>query len=407
MSAPTVAPFPTSSVTQVPVQIIGGTSAAQQVQASSSSQQVSSQHVSAHAAPGVVQPQVGGATAPAGSSGNSNSDARRRYQIEKAVGQGTFGTVVLAKDEQGQRVAIKRVLQDPRFKNRELQIMKLVNHPNVVALRDYYYTTHGERNEVFLNVVMEFVPETLHRCVREYARAREYVPLILVKCFMFQLLRSIGYLHLPHVNVCHRDIKPHNLLVDMYSGTLKICDFGSAKQLNPAEPNVAYICSRYYRAPELIFGCTHYTPAIDTWSVGCIFAEMLMGEPFFKGENNQQQLVEIIKVLGTPTREQTEAMTQRSDTVRLPIHRTKPWSSIFKDHVPVEAHDLCSRLLNYIPAARDKPFDAMCHRFFDELHDPNVRLPSGQPLPSNLFRFSQEEIRAMSPEAQAKLVKNR
>jgi len=339
-------------------------------------------------------------------SSQQNNEARRRYQIEKAVGQGTFGTVVLAKDEQGNRVAIKRVLQDPRFKNRELQIMKLVNHINVVALRDYYYTTHGERNEVYLNVVMEFVPETLHRCIREYARAREYVPIILVKSFMYQLLRSIGYLHLPNINVCHRDIKPHNLLVDMASGTLKICDFGSAKQLNPAEPNVAYICSRYYRAPELIFGCTHYTPAIDTWSVGCIFAEMLLGEPFFKGENNQQQLVEIIKILGTPTKEQTEAMTQRSDSVRLPSHRTKAWSSIFKEHVPAEAFDLLGRLLQYIPAARDKPFEACCHPFFDELHDPNVRLPSGQSLPRHLFKFSQDEVRTMTPEQVSKLVKN-
>lgn len=344
-----------------------------------------------------------------GSGGSTvgGGESRRKYEPSRSIGQGTFGSVVLAKDEQGNRVAIKSVLQDPRFKNRELQIMKSVKHQAVVGLVDFFYTTRGERNDVYLNLVMEYVPETLHRCIREYGRAREYVPMIFVKSFMFQLLRAIGYLHLPPVNVCHRDIKPHNLLCDMYTGVLKICDFGSAKQLNPAEPNVAYICSRYYRAPELIFGCTHYTPSIDTWSVGCIMAELLTGEPFFKGENNQSQLVEIIKVLGTPTREQIEAMTQRSDTVRLPSHRTKPWSTVFREHVPVEAHDLCSNLLQYVPSQRVKPFDALLHKFFDELHDPSVRLPSGQPLPSNLFAFGQMEIATMTEAQISKLVKVR
>ena len=87
------------------------------------------------------------------------------------------------------------------------------------------------------------------------------------------------------------------------SHTLKICDFGSAKRLIKGEVNVSYICSRYYRAPELIFGATDYTSAIDVWSVGCVVAELLVGQPLFPGESGVDQLVEIIKVLGTPTKE--------------------------------------------------------------------------------------------------------
>jgi serine/threonine protein kinase len=313
--------------------------------------------------------------------------------------------VNLARDPEGRRVAIKRVLQDPRFRNRELQIMRIVSHPNVVSLLDYYYTQQAERNEVYLNVVMEFIPETLHRCIRDYSRNRQSMPMILVKVFMFQLLRSIGYLHLPSVNVCHRDIKPHNLLVDAPEGLLKICDFGSAKQLNPAEPNVSYICSRYYRAPELIFGCTQYSPAIDTWSVGCIFAEMLLGDPIFKGENNQQQLNEIMRVLGTPKREQVQAMIQRDEPMRLAPIPPKSWTEVFPAHVPVEAHDLCSRLLQYVPFNRDTPFQGMCHPFFDELFQPDVKLPNGKPLPAGLFRFTDAEITHMTPPQRAKLVR--
>jgi serine/threonine protein kinase len=84
---------------------------------------------------------------------------------------------------------------------------------------------------------------------------------------------------------------------------LKLCDFGSAKRIIRGEANVSYICSRYYRAPELIFGATDYGQHIDVWSLGCVIAELLLGQPLFPGESGVDQLVEIIKVLGTPTRE--------------------------------------------------------------------------------------------------------
>lgn len=330
----------------------------------------------------------------------------RNYVTDRAVGQGTFGTVTAARDATtNQQVAIKRVMQDPRFKNRELQIMRMLNHPNVIGLINYYYNNGESRQEdVYLNLVMEFVPDTLHRCCRNYVRQRQTVPMILVKVFMYQLLRSIAYLHLPSINVCHRDIKPHNVLVNGETGVLKLCDFGSAKQLTN-EPNVAYICSRYYRAPELIFGNTFYTPSVDVWSVGCIFAEMMIGDPIFRGENSMGQLVEIIKVLGTPTREQLEKLNG-SGNQRLADIRAKPWDQVFLPHVPPEAHDLCARLLAYVPTERIKPFEALTHPFFDDLHKPETRLPNGHPLPPNLFVFSDEEKAHLTPEQQSRLIKH-
>lgn len=77
---------------------------------------------------------------------------------------------------------------------------------------------------------------------------------------MYQLFRSLAYIH--SLGICHRDIKPQNLLLDPETGVLKLCDFGSAKHLIKGEPNVSYICSRYYRAPELIFGAIDYTTKI-------------------------------------------------------------------------------------------------------------------------------------------------
>ena len=104
-------------------------------------------------------------------------------------------------------------------------------------------------------------------------------------------------------NICHRDIKPQNLLIDPKTHILKLCDFGSAKKIVAGESNVSYICSRYYRAPELIFGATNYSFSIDLWSMGCVLAEMLLGTPLFMAESGIDLLVEIIKILGTPTRE--------------------------------------------------------------------------------------------------------
>jgi serine/threonine protein kinase len=111
-------------------------------------------------------------------------------------------------------------------------------------------------------------------------------------------MRGIAYMH--SMGICHRDIKPQNILID-HGHVLKICDFGSAKKLLPGEVSVAYICSRYYRAPELIFGATYYTNAIDVWSIGCVIAETVIGRPLFPGDSSINQLIEIIRVLGSPT----------------------------------------------------------------------------------------------------------
>ncbi|KAJ7531174.1 hypothetical protein O6H91_14G035200 [Diphasiastrum complanatum] len=219
------------------------------------------------------------------------------YLPERVVGTGSFGVVFQAKCiETGETVAIKKVLQDKRYKNRELQIMRLFDHPNVVALKHCFFST-TEKEELFLNLVLEYVPETVYRISKHYNRLNQRMPLLYVKLYTYQIFRSLAYIH-GGVGVCHRDIKPQNLLVNPHSHQLKLCDFGSAKVLIKGEPNISYICSRYYRAPELIFGATEYTTAIDIWSVGCVLAELLLGQvPLFPGESGVDQLVEIIKVL--------------------------------------------------------------------------------------------------------------
>jgi len=90
------------------------------------------------------------------------------------------------------------------------------------------------------------------------------MPILKVKLYIYQLFRSLAYIH--SQGICHRDIKPQNLLLNPASSVLKLCDFGSVKILTESEPNVSYICARYYRALELIFGATNYTTKISTYS---------------------------------------------------------------------------------------------------------------------------------------------
>lgn len=206
-------------------------------------------------------------------------------------------------------MAFKRTRQDKRFKvrcepsgcllsprgsptffpqNRELQIMSAVNHPNIVKMLFYWYESAQDEGDsiVVLNLVLEFLvrwlrwrslerpsgsvlmllwicaqPETLYRAYRTYTKRKFYFPELSAKLYMYQVLRALAYLHA--VGVCHRDIKPHNVLVDADTGRLVLIDFGSAKVLREGVENVSYACSRYYRAPELIFGSTRYTSAFD------------------------------------------------------------------------------------------------------------------------------------------------
>ncbi|EGF76935.1 hypothetical protein BATDEDRAFT_20902 [Batrachochytrium dendrobatidis JAM81] len=324
------------------------------------------------------------------------------YSNNKVIGNGSFGVVFQAKlIPSGEFGAIKKVLQDKRFKNRELQIMRLVAHPNIVALQAFFYSNGEKKDEVFLNLVLEYVPETVYRASRHFAKMKQSMPMLSVKLYMYQLFRSLAYIH--SLGICHRDIKPQNLLLDPNLGILKLCDFGSAKILVAGEPNVSYICSRYYRAPELIFGSTNYDVSIDVWSSGCVMAELMLGQPLFPGESGVDQLVEIIKMLGTPTREQIKSMNPNYTDYKFPQIKACPWSKVFRSRTTTtESLELIAKLLEYTPTNRPSSVEAMIHPFFDEIKKPETKLPNGRDLPE-LFNFSALEL-SIQPELNRQLV---
>lgn len=311
------------------------------------------------------------------------------------VGNGSFGVVFRTKvKETGEDVVIKKVLQDRRFKNRELEIMKLISHPNLIDLK-YYFLEQSDQ-ELYLNLIVDYMPMSLYQRLKEFISLHQPMDRYEIKIYMFQLFKSLNYLH-QVVNVCHRDIKPQNILVDPDTLLLKICDLGSAKQLKPNEPNVSYICSRYYRAPELIFGATNYTTKIDIWSAGCVMAELLLGQPIFPGESKIDQLVEIIKVLGTPTREEICSMNENYSEHKFPQIRPIPFNRIFKKETQ-ETIDLLYHIMKYDPNIRYSALQCMFNStYFTDIvsntgSDSNLSLIDSLPL----LHFEESELQGLS-----------
>lgn len=323
----------------------------------------------------------------------------------KQIGEGAFGTVVEAvlrpydgpTDQWLGPFAIKRVPAQTEYKSRELELLRVVNHPNIVSLRYFFDKPSSLDGRVYQNLVMECLPSNLQSEIKYYKQSKYTIPYPHMKAYTFQLARAMLYLH--GFGILHRDIKPSNILVDPSTVTLKICDFGSAKKLEPNQPSVSYICSRYYRAPELIVGCSIYTTKIDVWGLGCVVAEMFLGKPIFQGQSPELQLKEISKLLGPPPK---TFFFKSNPHYRGEMFSNKLFSCTVEERFeqifsnsPPDAIDLLLKILVYDPAQRASPRRILVHPFFHELKREKFQVyPRGatEPVTLNLFNFSNYEL---------------
>ncbi|CAM4633656.1 unnamed protein product, partial [Lepidochelys olivacea] len=194
------------------------------------------------------------------------------FQKVEKIGEGTYGVVYKARNKRtGQLVALKKIRLDsetegvPSTAIREISLLKELKHPNIVRLLD---VVHSQKK---LYLVFEYLNQDLKKYM-DSSRTGE-LPLSLVKSYLFQLLQGVNFCH-SH-RVIHRDLKPQNLLINEV-GAIKLADFGLARAFGvPLRTYTHEVVTLWYRAPEILLGCKYYSTAVDVWSIGCIFAEML------------------------------------------------------------------------------------------------------------------------------------
>jgi len=311
-----------------------------------------------------------------------------KYRIIKPIGHGAYGVVVSAEDTTtGSKVAIKKIpkafndLTDAKRILREIKLMRHFDHENIIRAEDLQAPPSlAEFEDVY--IVSELMETDLHRIIY----SRQELSDDHIQYFIYQILRALKYCH--SANVLHRDLKPSNVLLNS-NCDLKVCDFGLARGVDEKSLELTeYVVTRWYRAPEIMLSCQEYTKAIDVWSVGCIFAELLGSKPLFPGDDYIHQLRIISDILGTPSDEDLDFV--RSERARAfmkkQAHKPKvPFSTLYTGANP-EALDLLEKMLQFHPKKRITIAEALRHPYMASLHNPD-----DEPDADSVFDFSFED----------------
>ncbi|KAG6610943.1 CMGC/MAPK protein kinase [Phytophthora cinnamomi] len=346
-----------------------------------------------------------------------------RYQLVKPIGNGAYGAVIAVKDvvNGGENLAVKKItnifedLVDAKRILREVRLLGHFSHKNITRLLDLSPPPSRKQFDD-MYIITELMETDLHQVIYSMQPMSDDH----VKYFLYQMLCALHHIH--SAGVLHRDMKPSNILLNA-NCDLKVCDFGLARGgvggqeelLQPGELT-EYVVTRWYRAPEIMLNCLHYTTAIDVWAVGCIFAEMLLREPLFPGNDYLHQLKLIIKFLGTPKQEDI-GFVKNTKALRfltkLAISKPKKWHDVFagsgtENAVSSEAIDLLSKMLLFNPEKRISVDTALRHpylaTFFDEndlvvssSFDFSFDLPDDQLSKDALINLLCEDIEQFHP----------
>ncbi|XP_074307312.1 mitogen-activated protein kinase 16 [Silene latifolia] len=320
-----------------------------------------------------------------------------RYKIEEVIGKGSYGVVCSAYDTHlGEKVAIKKIndifehVSDATRILREIKLLRLLRHADIVEIK-HILLPPSRREFKDIYVVFELMESDLHQVIK----ANDDLTPEHYQFFLYQLLRGLKYIHT--ANVFHRDLKPKNILANA-DCKLKICDFGLARVAFNDTPTAIfwtdYVATRWYRAPELCGSFfSKYTPAIDIWSIGCIFAELLTGKPLFPGKNVVHQLDLMTELLGTPSAEAIARIRNEKARRYLSSMRKKkpiPFTHKFPNADPL-ALRLLERMLAFDPKDRPTAEEALADPYFRGLAKVE-REPSAQPVTKMEFEFERRRV---------------
>ncbi|CAI5522717.1 unnamed protein product [Closterium sp. Naga37s-1] len=328
-----------------------------------------------------------------------NFEVPVRYVPLFPLGRGAYGVVCSARDETtGEEVAIKKIgnafndRTDAKRTLREILILRNMNHPNVIAIKDVIRPPNPQSfQDVY--IVYDLMPEDLHGVIRSGQDMDER---------HYTLLKGVKYIH--SANILHRDLKPPNILIDGRCN-IKITDFGLARtRVETTDHLTKYVVTRYYRAPELLVNNQQYSASIDVWSVALIYLELVLGHIVLRGDNYVDQLRKTCEVrlkgggtaegsMGSPSAEDASfIVNDAARTFLLSELQGFPARNI-RDVFPKlsePAADLVQRMLVFDPRRRITVDEALAHPYLAHYHKANQDPPHPNPFQFDLS-FEQEE----------------
>jgi len=309
----------------------------------------------------------------------------KRYSIEQKLGKGAYGIVWRAEDKKTKEtVALKKIFDafqnqtDAQRTYREIIFLQqMQDHENIVMLQNVLKAD----NDLDIYLVFEYMETDLHATIRANILEEIHKQYI-----VYQSFKALMYMH--SAKLVHRDMKPANLLLNSEC-LMKVADFGLARSLIDHEkdggmlekPNLTdYVATRWYRAPEILAASNVYGTAVDLWSLGCIFGEMLGGQPVFAGKSALEQFEKIVELLGMPDEAQKKSMQsqyigslldgmQNSDSKVKTVDEQKAgWRAMYPN-VGEDAHDLLACLICFDPTERMTAKHGLTHPYCAQFHD--------------------------------------
>ncbi|XP_039037059.1 casein kinase II subunit alpha-like, partial [Hibiscus syriacus] len=291
------------------------------------------------------------------------------YEVVRKVGRGKYSEVfegIHITDNEKCVIKILKPVKKKKIK-REIKILQnLCGGPNIVKLLDIVRDQQSKTPSLVFEYVNNTDFKVLYQTLSDYD----------IRYYIYELLKALDYCH--SQGIMHRDVKPHNVMIDHEQRKLRLIDWGLAEFYHPGTEYNVRVASRYFKGPELLVDLQDYDYSLDLWSLGCMFAGMIFRkEPFFYGHDNYDQLAKIAKVLGT------DELNAYLNKYRIELdphlaalvgrHSRKPWTKFINaenQHLALpEAIDFLDKLLRYDHQERPTAKEAMAHPYFNPVRN--------------------------------------